>query len=577
MNKYSLVLLFSLFLFGCRSTKELNVSGFRIDLPFDKISLEPINDFGIFNYESEMKETMDNEVAIRPHYQIFIPMKGLKKIVETSTDWYFFYTHDRVIAIQQDLTKNNKASERIKSSDGLGIRRISEDSVYYYSFSSECNKKLKNKGLPHYSYVDGEIIILMLNIPDRDYKYFVEYPLNSFRIKRRGGVRHRHDVPLICIMPPQPPDDETIIEQPMPDDQLIEDEVPCDVTAIDYCGNFFYEDGTLRRILIPGGYVTFANNNVNQPEYHFYITDHQGNVRVVANQNGEVEQVNHYYPYGGLMGESTSSDAQPYKYNGKELDRHSGLDWYDYGARWYNGVSWMTPDPLAEKYYDISPYVYCANNPINAVDPDGKVVIPVHGTWTSSKTWENLKGIVEATNNIFGDRSIGKDLFNWSSGNYAKMRTEAAKQLIDFVRNELQNKNSSEPITLVAHSHGGNVSIEAINMMVEMDEFKDRQINLLTINTPVRKDYQLSKNAQERVNHVNVYDSKDPVQIWGGNDFVVLPDHPSDTKFTGEYGMAGRTFKTAKNIVVDNPQSIFSDYHNSHNRVQDWIKKAKEK
>ena len=327
MNKYSLVLLFSLFLFGCRSTKELNVSGFRIDLPFDKISLEPINDFGIFNYESEMKETMDNEVAIRPHYQIFIPMKGLKKIVETSTDWYFFYTHDRVIAIQQDLTKNNKTSERIKSSDGLGIRRISEDSVYYYSFSSECNKKLKNKGLPHYSYVDGEIIILMLNIPDRDYKYFVEYPLNSFRIKRRGGVRHRHDVPFICIMPPQPPDDETIIEQPMPDDQLIEDEVPCDVTAIDYCGNFFYEDGTLRRILIPGGYVTFANNNVNQPEYHFYITDHQWNVRVVANQNGEVEQVNHYYPYGGLMGESTSSDAQPYKYNGKELDRHSGLDW----------------------------------------------------------------------------------------------------------------------------------------------------------------------------------------------------------------------------------------------------------
>lgn len=33
----------------------------------------------------------------------------------------------------------------------------------------------------------------------------------------------------------------------------------------------------------------------------------------------------YYYPYGGLMGES--SDAQPYKYNGKELDRHSGLDW----------------------------------------------------------------------------------------------------------------------------------------------------------------------------------------------------------------------------------------------------------
>lgn len=57
-------------------------------------------------------------------------------------------------------------------------------------------------------------------------------------------------------------------------------------------------------------------------EYHFYITGHQGNIRVVASQNGEVEQVNHYYPYGG---ESTGSDAQPYKYNGMELDRHSGF------------------------------------------------------------------------------------------------------------------------------------------------------------------------------------------------------------------------------------------------------------
>ncbi len=55
-------------------------------------------------------------------------------------------------------------------------------------------------------------------------------------------------------------------------------------------------------------------------EYHFYITGHQGNIRVVANQNGELEQMNHYYPYGGLMGESTGSDAQPYKYNGKELE-----------------------------------------------------------------------------------------------------------------------------------------------------------------------------------------------------------------------------------------------------------------
>jgi len=93
----------------------------------------------------------------------------------------------------------------------------------------------------------------------------------------------------------------------------------------------------------------------------------------VINQNGTVEQVNHYYPFGGLFGESTAGGVQPYKYNGKELDRMHGLDLYDYGARHYDAAlgKWFTIDPMAEKYYSISPYVYCANNPIRYVDPDG--------------------------------------------------------------------------------------------------------------------------------------------------------------------------------------------------------------
>lgn len=88
------------------------------------------------------------------------------------------------------------------------------------------------------------------------------------------------------------------------------DEVPCEVTTVDYCGDFIYVNGVLKRMLIPGGYVTFTNDDINQPEYHFYLTDHQGNVRIVANQDGTIEQINHHYPYGGLMGESTYSIYQ---------------------------------------------------------------------------------------------------------------------------------------------------------------------------------------------------------------------------------------------------------------------------
>lgn len=57
-----------------------------------------------------------------------------------------------------------------------------------------------------------------------------------------------------------------------------------------------------------------------------------------------------------------------------------GLDWYDYGARHYDAAlgRWTTMDPLTEKYYDVSPYAYCHNNPVNRIDPDGRN--PIYNT-----------------------------------------------------------------------------------------------------------------------------------------------------------------------------------------------------
>ncbi len=90
-------------------------------------------------------------------------------------------------------------------------------------------------------------------------------------------------------------------------------------------------------------------------------------------QTSTYQQVNHYYPYGGVMGESTNGDVQRFKYNGKELERMHGLDWYDYGARHLDAAlgRWATVDPMAEEYYNMSPYNYCGNNPINAIDMNG--------------------------------------------------------------------------------------------------------------------------------------------------------------------------------------------------------------
>ena len=138
------------------------------------------------------------------------------------------------------------------------------------------------------------------------------------------------------------------------------------VTTTDYCDNVIYENGTATRLLTEAGYVSLNDN-----KYHYYLQDHQGNNRVVVNQSGTVEETNHYYPFGGVF--ANTNNVQPYKYNGKEFDSKKGLNWYDYGARHYDAAlgRFMTVDPLAEKYYGISPYVYVANNPIKFVDPTG--------------------------------------------------------------------------------------------------------------------------------------------------------------------------------------------------------------
>ena len=140
-----------------------------------------------------------------------------------------------------------------------------------------------------------------------------------------------------------------------------------------YNGNTVYDESGPRRYMFPGGYATFGDGGT--VAFHYYTCDHQGNVRTVVDSDGAIEQVNHYYPFGGVMaGIGLQPDLQQYKYNGKELERRWGLDWYDYGARWYDPVlpSWTSMDPLCEEHYNISPYAYCGGNPVRRVDPDGR-------------------------------------------------------------------------------------------------------------------------------------------------------------------------------------------------------------
>ena len=293
-----------------------------------------------------------------------------------------------------------------------------------------------------------------------------------------------------------------------------------------------------------------------EKEQYFYFQDHLGSSTYITDLNGEIAQYSAYTPYGEMFREY--NNVTPYRFNGKELDTETGL--YYYGARYYNPSTalWLGVDPLASKYPGLSPYVYCVGNPVKYVDPDGKEIILIHGTWSNSETWEDIDGIQEASYKFFKDSNFTEN-FTWSGGNSRLDRTKAAQSLIESLYTRI-DPNKKEPITLVGHSHGGNVAIECLNLIADMPEFDDIELNLITINTPVREDYQLSEKAKMRVNHYNIYDPDDPIQIIGGNSI----------KFIGEIGKAGRTFENATNIEVKNPQGPLENFHNSHNRISEW-------
>lgn len=211
--------------------------------------------------------------------------------------------------------------------------------------------------------------------------------------------------------------------------------MPATSKQIDYCGNLIFENGQLQQINVEGGYVTYIGSF---PAYHHYIKDHLGNNRMVIHPSALYlqPQVNNYYPYGGLMANSTQHNQQRYKYNGKEFDRMHGLDWYDYGARWMDASigRWHSMDPLCEEYYDVSPYVYCLGNPVRLVDSDGRKV-----RFGNNVTAEFKQAFAEAIKRLKKAKC---------DGIFAKLEKKKATIYIEPAQtNPKSNKDSFDPKT----------------------------------------------------------------------------------------------------------------------------------
>jgi RHS repeat-associated protein len=146
-----------------------------------------------------------------------------------------------------------------------------------------------------------------------------------------------------------------------------------------YAGSFVYTGSSLTYLQHPEGLYFPSSGG-----YHYFLKDHLGNTRMMVNTlgtGGTIVQQTDYYPFGMEIASYSSGVENRYRYNGKEkqndLINGKNLDWYDYGARFYDPTigRWHTPDIKAEKYYNVSQYAYCMNNPVKFIDPDGKDVV----------------------------------------------------------------------------------------------------------------------------------------------------------------------------------------------------------
>ena len=117
-----------------------------------------------------------------------------------------------------------------------------------------------------------------------------------------------------------------------------------------------------------------------EKDAYWYHPDHLGSSSWITYTDGSAVQHLHYLPWGeDFVDQRTTNWAARHTFSAKEKDTETGLSYF--GSRYYSSdlSIWLSVDPMSDKYPSLSPYTYCANNPIILFDLDGQDWVLVTG------------------------------------------------------------------------------------------------------------------------------------------------------------------------------------------------------
>jgi len=289
------------------------------------------------------------------------------------------------------------------------------------------------------------------------------------------------------------------------------------ITKVDYCGPFVYETvsgvRSLKYFITPEGRAVKSGTTW---DYEYNLKDYLGNTRVVINDSSGVARViqqRHYYPFGMEMSElSTGTSTNKYLYNDKEYQNAFDLDWYDFGARFYDPQigRWHSVDPLCEVNRRWSPYRYAYDNPMRFIDPDGMIETVKPTSEEALRVLQNTLAVNDAKY-VQKDRNgeVDKTLINShnsNSGNFNDLKTlvNSKTEYKVEVSSEYQIGDKRQP--LVGDNENGT---KGVTLMpgAENDPSPDNSVHIIT-SSKLSEERKVTNLAEEAFGHALFYELK---------------------------------------------------------------------